>query len=119
MNKTALKKNVGHRVKIRPMAKRHAGGPGGLQLPPVDDTWIVQAHNQSGMNIRNAATDHVTDLGSRTLIVGIADTGGKKDHPPPLHGAGRLMETSTSAIATALEVTWAYAHDIRKCKKIP
>ena len=31
----------------------------------------------------------------------------------------RLLEITTSAITAALGVTWAYAHDVRKGKKIP
>lgn len=63
MNKTALKKNVGHHVRIRPMAKRFAGGPGGLQLPPVDDPWQVQGSEKDGLRISNTATGHGTVLG--------------------------------------------------------
>lgn len=62
MNKIALKKNVGHRLRIRPKAKRYLGGPGGLQLPPVDDSWLVEDIERDGLRIRNTATDHGTVL---------------------------------------------------------
>jgi hypothetical protein len=39
MNKSAQKKSVGNSYRIRPIAKRFKGGPGGLPLPPVDDVW--------------------------------------------------------------------------------
>ena len=63
MNKSALKKNVGHRVRLRPMAKRFLGGPTGLQLPPVDDDWLIQGIDKDGIRISNTATDHGTVLG--------------------------------------------------------
>jgi hypothetical protein len=63
MNKAALKKNVGHHMKLRPMAKRFADGPTGPQLPPVDDDWLIQGVEKDGIRISNTATDHGTLLG--------------------------------------------------------
>ena len=63
MNKAALKKNVGHHMRIRPMAKRFVGGPTGPQLPPVDDDWTVQGFEKDGIRISNTATGHGTVLG--------------------------------------------------------
>lgn len=63
MNKSELKKNAGHHVKLRPMAKRFAGGPSGPQLPPVDDDWLIQGVEKTGVRISNSATGHGTVLG--------------------------------------------------------
>ena len=63
MNKTELKKNVGHHMRLRPMAKRFVGGPTGPQLPPVDDDWLIQGFEKDGVRISNNATGHGTDLG--------------------------------------------------------
>jgi hypothetical protein len=63
MNKAELKKNAGHHVRLRPMAKRFAGGPTGPQLPPVDDDWLIQGFEKNGVRISNNATGHGTVLG--------------------------------------------------------
>lgn len=63
MNKNELKKNVGYHVKLRPMAKRFAGGRSGPQLPPVDDDWLIQTVDKTGIRISNSATGHGTVLG--------------------------------------------------------
>jgi len=63
MNKAELKKNVGHHVRLRPMAKRFVGGPTGPQLPPVDDDWLIQGFEKNGVRISNNATGHGTVLG--------------------------------------------------------
>ena len=63
MNKAELKKNVGHHVRLRPMAKRFVGAPTGPQLPPVDDDWLIQGFEKNGLRISNNATGHGTVLG--------------------------------------------------------
>lgn len=69
MNKNELKKNLGHSVKLRPMAKRFAGGPEGPQLPPVDDEWMIQGIDQQGVRISRNNThslvlgfDHIREF---------------------------------------------------------
>jgi hypothetical protein len=62
MNKTALKKNTGTHVRLRPIPKRFFGADG-PQLPPVDDTWILEGVDDSGVRIRNTRTPHGTVLG--------------------------------------------------------
>lgn len=63
MNRQALKKSVGKRVRIRPIAKRFDGGPGGPELPQIDDDWIVERLTDDGVTISNPRTDHSTTLG--------------------------------------------------------
>jgi hypothetical protein len=63
MNKIELKKNVGHHVRMRPMAQRFVGGHSGPQLPPVDDDWLIQGVDKAGVRISNSATGHGTVLG--------------------------------------------------------
>jgi hypothetical protein len=62
MNKNALKKNAWTRVRLRPIPKRFFGADG-PQLPPVDDTWILEGVDDSGVRIRNTGTPHGTVLG--------------------------------------------------------
>ncbi|WP_321476623.1 hypothetical protein [uncultured Paludibaculum sp.] len=63
MNKNELKKDLGQHVRLRPMAKRFVGGPSGPQVPPVDDDWLIQAVDKTGIRISNGATGHGTVLG--------------------------------------------------------
>ncbi len=62
MNKKEMKKNVGKHVKIRPMAARFYG-IGGPELPPVDDDWIIQHADDSGITLENDHTGHSRVLG--------------------------------------------------------
>jgi hypothetical protein len=62
MNKSAMKKSVGHSYRIRPIAKRFKGGPGGLPLPPVDDVWKYTRYDENGIWIENTVTHHCTLL---------------------------------------------------------
>ena len=63
MNKAAFKKNIGSRLRLKPISKRFVGGPTGPQLPPVDDDWLVQGFEKDGgVRISNSATGHGTVL---------------------------------------------------------
>jgi hypothetical protein len=62
MNKSALKNNAWTQVRIRPVAKRFFGAEG-PQLPPVDDTWVLEGVDDSGVRIRNTVTQHRPLLG--------------------------------------------------------
>lgn len=56
-----MKKNVGHRVQLVPMACRLDDT--GRELPRMDDDWVIQAVSPSGVRISNIRTGHVTTLG--------------------------------------------------------
>lgn len=74
MNKSELKKSVGRRVKLRPLPKRFVGGPGGLQLPPTDDVWIISRSQEDGIWIDNTATHHGTLLRFDQIYEYLSDT---------------------------------------------
>ena len=60
MNKDALKKSLHARVRLRPVARRFDGE---TELEAIDDEWIIEGSNASGVQIKNARTYHVTTLG--------------------------------------------------------
>lgn len=55
MNADQFRKNIGHRVRIRPVARRPANPK---ELPRIDDEWVVESVEQDGANLRNLRTDH-------------------------------------------------------------
>lgn len=68
MNKGQFKKNIGNRLKLRPLVQRRIlphefPGLGGELLPPMDDEWIAEKISDSGVELRNTATGHVITLG--------------------------------------------------------
>lgn len=60
MKKDQIKKNIYHRVRIRPIAKRTSGN---ISTDGPDDEWIIEGVNDEGVLIKNLRTDHVTTLG--------------------------------------------------------
>lgn len=63
MNKAALRKGVGTDVRIRPIAKRFDGGPGGALLPSQDDDWRIQGFHPNGITISNNRVPYQAVLG--------------------------------------------------------
>lgn len=61
MNKDMMKKNVHARVRLLPTACRLDHN--GLELPPIEDEWIVRAVSDEGVEISNPRTSHVRMLG--------------------------------------------------------
>src|SRR5438105_13737955 len=60
MNFEQLKKNVGAVVRIHPVA--HRKDEHEVQLPDVDDDWIIDAVVQDGIRVSNIRTGHTTLL---------------------------------------------------------
>jgi hypothetical protein len=60
MNLDQLKKSVGFRVQLVPIACRL--DEHGFELPQIDDDWIIEDASPAGARIRNTRTDHVTVL---------------------------------------------------------
>ena len=56
-----LEKSVGQRVRLRPMARRFDGG---MELPQLDDEWIIQRVSKEGVQLHNTRTDHCLTLGA-------------------------------------------------------
>jgi hypothetical protein len=61
MNLEQLKKNVGQRVRIRPMARRF--DENGRELEQLDDEWVVSAVTDAGVTLSNERTGHQPILG--------------------------------------------------------
>lgn len=60
MNKDKLKKNIFHRVKLRPIAKRIKRS---IESEPIDDDWIIEQVTDDGVVLKNTRTDHFKLLG--------------------------------------------------------
>ncbi len=61
MNFEQLKKNVGCRVQLQPVACRL--DKSGRELESIDDDWVIDGVMSDGLHILNARTGHVTTLG--------------------------------------------------------
>lgn len=61
MNWDQLKKNLGYRVQLEPVAIRLDDI--GRELPPRDDDWLIQEVTATGVRISNITTGHATTLG--------------------------------------------------------
>jgi hypothetical protein len=60
MNKDQLKKNLDHRVRLRPVPKRFNRG---FATKELDDDWIIENINDEGIQIKNKRTNHKATLG--------------------------------------------------------
>lgn len=61
MQKSQLAKNLGYHVRLRPIACRL--DPLGLELPFVDDHWVIRSALDDGIKISNIRTQHFFKLG--------------------------------------------------------
>lgn len=61
MNLDQLKKNVGARVQLEPVAIRL--DEYGRELPPMNDDWLIEEVTDVGVRILNLRTNHSTILG--------------------------------------------------------
>jgi len=61
MNLERLRKSIGSRVQLQPVAIRL--DEHGIELPSIDDDWIVESVTGDGATIRNIRTSHKTTLG--------------------------------------------------------
>jgi hypothetical protein len=61
MNWEAMKKNVGYRVQLQPIAQHldHRG----VELQTIDDDWVIQSVGGETVEISNLRTGHRTNLG--------------------------------------------------------
>ena len=60
MNKDQIKKNLYHRVRLRPVTKRFKSG---VAIEELDDDWIIENINDDGVQIKNTRTDHTATMG--------------------------------------------------------
>jgi hypothetical protein len=86
MNKKALEKSVGHRVRLRPIARRFDGD---VELPQLDDDWIIQRVSKEGANLLNTRTGHCPTLGTDHIYSYSTDPDRSRGNE--LHGMLRLL----------------------------
>lgn len=60
MKKDQLKNLVGHRMRIRPIARRPNAA---AELPQIDDDWTVETVEENRIALKNIRTHHVATLG--------------------------------------------------------
>jgi hypothetical protein len=60
MNWAQIRKNVGWRVQLQPVACRIDDS--GRQQEPINDDWIIEAVVDNGLRVKNVRTHHVTEL---------------------------------------------------------
>jgi hypothetical protein len=60
MNKDQIRKNLYHRVRLRPVTRHFNRG---VTTEELDDDWIIEKVNDVGVQIKNTRTDHITTLG--------------------------------------------------------
>jgi hypothetical protein len=70
MNKDQIKKNLYHRVRLRPTTKRVNRG---VTTEELDDDWIIENITDEGIQIRNTRTDHTATLGFDQIHSYISD----------------------------------------------
>lgn len=61
MNAKQFSKNLGQRMRLRPVAKRQLVG--GMPLESIDDEWFVERITADHAVLNNLRTGHVLDLG--------------------------------------------------------
>ncbi len=61
MNLNQLKRNQGYHVQIVPVACRL--NDLGIELPPIDDDWLMEEVNDEHVRISNVRTGHIVVLG--------------------------------------------------------
>ena len=61
MRLKSLEKSIGHRVQIRPVARRFDEE---RELPQVDDDWIIRRVTNEGVELLNTRTNHCPTLGT-------------------------------------------------------
>ncbi|MGH9460196.1 MAG: hypothetical protein ACRD1X_03200 [Vicinamibacteria bacterium] len=61
MNAKQFSKNLGRRVRLRPIAKRQLAD--GTPLPLIDDEWFVERIEEHHVVLHNLRTDHILELG--------------------------------------------------------
>ncbi len=81
MNKDMIKKMLYHRVRIRPIAKELQGT---IELPEVDDEWIIEQISGNGVTINNPRTRHSKLIGFDHIYHYTSDP--SKDYDGLKHG---------------------------------
>ncbi|MGO9440700.1 MAG: hypothetical protein ACLPXM_09160 [Terriglobales bacterium] len=85
MNRKQLPKLKNKHVRIRPIHRRF-DGPSGLELPPIDNIWIVRDADGHGVVIENSGFGHTLKLAADQLHDFRSDPSGKSFGFLILHG---------------------------------
>ena len=73
MNKQKLSEMSNKRVRIRPVARRV--DPSGIELPQVDEVWLITQTSREEINLDNARTRHSVTLGTDHVREYMTDRG--------------------------------------------
>ncbi len=107
MNKDKLRKNEWTHVRLRPIARRFYGGPGGSELEAIDDDWTLKQVVDDGVQIENNRTNHGTTLGFDHIHHYATD---------PERGKGHGVLVLTSQINIGGNRLWV-EHNVRPTSK--
>ena len=98
MNAKKLKGSVGHRVRLRPVARRFDGN---RELPEEDDDWILSHVDDEKVELRNPRTGHVAVLGGDHIHSYTTDPGREWDG---LRHGFLLLHVQVSLYADRIEI---------------
>ena len=73
MNKQKVSEMRYKRVRLFPMARRI--DPVGVELPQIDDVWLVTDASKVTLELRNTRTDHILTLGTDHIREYLTDLG--------------------------------------------
>lgn len=86
MQRKGLEKCIGQRVRLRPVARRFDGD---VELPKLDDDWIIQRVSKEGAHLLNTRTGHCPTLGVDHIYTYSTDPDRSRGNE--LHGVLRLL----------------------------
>jgi hypothetical protein len=73
MNKGKLSEMRYKRVRVRPIARRI--DPSGIELPPIDDAWMLTQTTRDELTLQNLRTHHNVQLGTDHVREYMTDRG--------------------------------------------
>jgi hypothetical protein len=73
MNKQKVSDMRYKRVRLFPTARRI--DPAGVELPQIDDVWLITDASRARLELRNTRTDHILTLGTDHIREYLTDLG--------------------------------------------
>lgn len=73
MNKGKLSEMKYKRVRVRPIARRI--DPNGIELPPIDDAWMLTQTTREELILQNLRTHHNVQIGTDHVREYMTDSG--------------------------------------------
>lgn len=74
MNKQRLSQMRYKKVRVRPVARRI--DPSGVELPQIDDAWLLTQTSREELELSNPRTGHILRLGTDHVREYLTDSGG-------------------------------------------